>query len=71
MAEKQPQPKSPFHLALAARRGDLPPESLVGAAKRLYNDKSLTREALEGYTKAQPSHSTKTFNQVRTTFKRG
>jgi hypothetical protein len=66
------QPKSPFTLALAARRGDIEPAALTPAARRLYNDRTLSREQLSEY--ANPSEAapkSNTFSRVRPTFMRG
>jgi len=63
------KPTSPFKLALAARRGDLPPESLSGAAKRLYNDNTLTQEALGDYAREKPKPASKQFVKQHSTFK--
>lgn len=70
MTEKN-KPKSPFGLALAARRGDLPPESLSGAAKRLYDDKTLTQDALSDYAKERTPPQSRSFVEIKRTFKRG
>jgi hypothetical protein len=65
------KPKTPFALALAARRGDVPPESLKGAAKRLYDDQSLTQAALEDYAKYKPVARPKQgLGKLHPTFKR-
>lgn len=64
------EPKSPFALALAARRGDIPPESLSGAAKMLFKDNTLTQGALEGYDKPPVQPRPKQVSQMRRMFKR-
>lgn len=71
MKEKATAPKSPFALALAARRGDVPPDSLTGAARRLFNDKSLSRDDLKEYANAKTPDRTKQFGRIYSTFKRG
>jgi len=61
-----------FVTALAARRGDVPPEELKGSAKLLFKDKSLSDAQLSGYagekTKELPP---KHFGRPRQTWKRG
>lgn len=63
--------KSPFALALAARRKEVPEESLSGAARLLYRDPSLTQAALEGYSKSHTKVRPKQVRQTHSTFKRG
>ena len=53
------KPKSPFAIALAARRGDIKPEALSGAAKRLFLDHTLSRDDLSAYAKPQEVHIAK------------
>lgn len=53
MPAKSKAQRSAFAIALAARRGDVPPESLTGAARHLYKDKTLTAEQLGDYAKAR------------------
>jgi len=64
--------QSPFSTALAARRGDVPPEELSGSAKLLFRDKSLSDAQLSDYagekTKELPP---KHFGRPRQTWKRG
>ena len=55
MPAKSKEQQSAFALALAARRGDVPPESLTGAARQLYKDTSLTQEQLKDYAKTKRS----------------
>jgi len=70
-AESKPQ-QSPFGIALAARRGDIPPESLEGSAKLLFRDKTLTNEQLSDYAETKTDLSQKKqFGQQHRTFKRG
>ena len=57
------KPKTPFEVAYAARKGDVPPEMLRGAAKRLFNDKTLTEEQLKEYTTPRQSGRTRSFAQ--------
>ncbi len=65
--------QSPFNLALAARRGDIPPESLKGGAAMLYRDKTLTDDQLSSYvdTKTKDLPQKKQFGRQYRTFKRG
>ena len=65
------QPKSPFELALAARRKEIPEESLSGAARLLFRDESLTQQNLENYSKAKTPVRPKQVTGRHTTFKRG
>ena len=53
MPAKSKAQQSVFAMALAARRGDIPVESLRGAAKHLYNDKTLSRADLKEYAKTR------------------
>lgn len=69
MAERKKSP-SPFALALAARRGDIPHESLSGAARLLYKDNSLSNDRLQEYS-AEKAIRQKSFERVNQTFKRG
>lgn len=41
--------QSAFGMALAARKGEIDPKALYGAAKKLYRDKSLDDSALAEY----------------------
>jgi Protein of unknwon function (DUF3008) len=71
MPAKSKEQQSAFALALAARRGDIKPETLSGAASLLYRDKSLTRDDLQQYATA-PTERTRTMPQRRhVTAKRG
>jgi hypothetical protein len=70
MSANAKKPPSPFALALAARRGDVPPESLSGAAKLLYRDKSLSRDDLHNYVKPGEK-AKKQYERVGVSFKRG
>ena len=69
---KKNKPPSIFKLALAARNGDIPVEGLTGAAKRIYNDTTLTTEQIKDYTvsKIVPTPR-QNFGRTRSTFKRG
>ena len=67
--EKNNKPKSAFVLALAARRKEIPEESLSGAARLLFRDESLTQAALEDYTKAKPVVPEKQFIKSNVKFK--
>lgn len=51
MSAKSKKQQSAFGMALAARRGDIPPESLKGAARKLYKDSSLSDNQIADYTK--------------------
>lgn len=53
MPAKSEAQQSAFALALAARRGDIKPDQLFGAAKQLYRDKSLSKEALAEYAETK------------------
>lgn len=72
MPAKSKAQQSAFGMALAARRGDIPPESLKGAAALLYRDKSLSRDDLKEYAstkkKRLPGHVGR---KRHATFKRG
>jgi len=70
MPAKKEKKGTVFAMALAARRGDIPPESLTGAAKRLYHDKTLTQEQLRDYVKKKQSSPAKTLSRRYQTFKR-
>jgi len=41
--------QSAFGIALAARRGEIKPDELQGAARKLYRDKTLSDDALGEY----------------------
>jgi len=64
------KPESAFKDALDARRGDLDPATLKGAAKQLYRDSSLSDKQLEGYVEPQQRQQAKTLIRQRPTFKR-
>ena len=72
MPAKSKAQRTAFAMALAARRGDVPAESLTGAARLLYKDKTLTREQLKDYasTKERGLPTKKSGIRVRRTFKR-
>ena len=71
MAKKN-KPPSIFALALAARQGDIPPESLSGAAKRLYKDTTLTHAQLKDYANPSKIDVAKlSIGRTQPTFKRG
>lgn len=64
--------RSSFGMALAARRGDIPPESLNGSAKLLFQDKTLTDNQLSDYAETKTDLSPKRqFGRTHKTFKRG
>lgn len=66
------KPKTPFALALAARRKEVTVESLSGAARHLFNDRSLTNDDLEQYDKGpKVGEVTRPMFPRRATFKRG
>lgn len=65
----KPKTKSNFTLALEARQGKIPVESLPGAAKLLCKDKSLTQAALEGYAKTKTEVHGKQFVKSNVAFK--
>ncbi len=72
MPEKNEAPQGAFGIALAARRGDIPPESLKGSAKVLFQDKTLTNEQLSDYAETKPNTSQKRqFGRQHRTYKRG
>lgn len=73
MPEKSKKQQSAFGMALAARRGDIPPEALKGSAKLLYKDSSLTDNQLSDYasTKKSDIPLRKDFGRTHKTFKRG
>lgn len=70
MPKKQ---SNPFGMALAARRGDIPPEMLKGSAKHLFKREDLTEADLGTYVKSQKGTAPpkKPFGQVHRTWKRG
>jgi len=45
-----------FGMALAARRGEIPPDQLFGAAAHLYKDKSLSDDDLSDYASTKSAH---------------
>ena len=63
MPAKSKEQQSAFALALAARRGDVSPESLTGAARQLFKDDSLTQEQLKDYAKTKRSEHPKRAGQ--------
>ncbi len=72
MPTKSKEKPSPFSAALAARRGDIPPESLKGSAKVLYRDKTLTNDQLSSYVDTKTDlPQKKQFGRQYRTFKRG
>jgi len=72
MPSKSKEQQSPFGIALAARRGDIPPESLKGSAKVLYRDKTLTNDQLSSYVDTKTDLPQKRqFGRIHKTFKRG
>jgi hypothetical protein len=54
---KKQAPATPFELALAAKRGTIPPDSLRGAAKLLY--KQHSREELKDYARQKDRRENK------------
>jgi len=60
---------NPFKIALAARTGELKPDVLHGAAKRIYNDTTLSDEALKIYAKRQKPARTLQTQPTHSTFK--
>lgn len=70
MPAKSKSQQSAFAMALAARRGDLPPEGLKGAARHLYRDSSLSESDLEDYASTKTRHLSKAVNRTHPTFKR-
>ena len=72
MSEEPKVQQSPFGIALAARRGDIPPESLNGSAKLLFRDKTLTDNQLSDYAETKKDLPQKRqFGRQYRTFKRG
>lgn len=73
MPAKSKAQQSAFGMALAARRGDIPPESLTGSARLLFRDSSLSASDLEDYagTKRKNLPQKKQFGRPRRTYKRG
>lgn len=65
------QEQNAFALALAARRGEIPPESISGAAKILYRDNTLSKEQLGEYAKPPSAIRPKQVGKTHPTFKRG
>ena len=61
--------QNPFKIALAARKGELKPDILRGAAKSIYNDTSLSDEALSIYAKRQKPARTLQTQPTYSTFK--
>lgn len=49
MPSKSQSQQSAFGMALAARRGDVKPDELYGAARKLFRDKSLSDDQLADY----------------------
>ena len=72
MPTKSKPDQNAFGIALAARRGDIPPESLKGSAKLLYRDKTLTNDQLSSYVDTKTDlPQKKQFGRQYRTFKRG
>lgn len=72
MPAKSKKQASAFGMALAARRGDIPPEELSGSAKLLFRDKSLSDAQLSDYAGEKTKElSPKHFGRPRQTWKRG
>ena len=63
-SKREAKSPSPFSLALAARRGDIPKESLTGAAKLLFKDKSLTQDQLARYAKPPERRTERSFGRI-------
>jgi len=53
MSTTQQKPQSSFGLALAARKGEIKPDLLHGAARRLFKDKTLSDGQLFEYAGAK------------------
>ena len=53
MAEKSEKRKTSFEVALEARKGKIPKEELKGAAKLLFNDKTLSNSQLGDYASTE------------------
>jgi len=60
--------KNPFKIALEVRKGTLDEKVLKGASKRLFHDKSLTNEMLEGYSNPSKENRSRTLVQHHSTF---
>ena len=71
MPAKSKTQSSAFGMALAARRGDIEPDALTGAAKLLFKDPTLTEEQLGDYARNREAKPEKAFGRPRKTFKRG
>ena len=72
MPAKSKSQQNAFGVALAARRGDIPPESLEGSAKLLFRDKTLTDNQLSDYAETKTDLPQKRqFGRTHKTFKRG
>jgi hypothetical protein len=53
MSTTQAKPQSSFGLALAARKGEIEPDRLHGAARKLFRDRSLSDSQLSDYAGAK------------------
>lgn len=71
MTEKPKSQPNAFGMALAARKGDVPPEALKGSAKLLFKDSTLSNEQLSDYATTKEPSTKKQFGQLRRTYKRG
>ncbi len=66
------EPKSPFALALAARKGNIKEEDLPqGAARLLFNDRLLTQEQLKQFADGPDQLFKPKKRKIIRTFKRG
>ena len=54
-----PKLDTPFAQALAARKGEVAPETLTNAARHLYRDNSLANATLEHYAAKHSPHTAK------------
>lgn len=71
MPAKSPNQRAAFGMAYAARKGEIDPKTLRGAAKHLYDDSSLSQEDLADFAR-KPVHATKkTFVNNHRPVKRG
>lgn len=60
-AQSQSQ-QAVFAMALAARRGEIKPEELQGAARKLFKDSSLSNDQLSDYAETKKSSLPKKAN---------
>jgi hypothetical protein len=71
MPAKSPNQRAAFGMAYAARKGELDPKTLRGAAKHLYDDSTLSKEDLADFARKPARITKKTFANTNHSVKRG